>query len=344
MDVQTARDRLYRYAVIWALAFTLLGSAVMVAFKLNEAYLDTYSASFLEKTAQQEDETQTSARYNIQVEPVDRHDGQFAIPLTQTVDAQNIYMHEDFLENKLVITLKGAASCVEAGSKITIDSDLMAAVGVYRQQENVVLELYCEDTYGYALTQENGMLTVSFKPLREQYAIVSVVYIPYQTRQRLSGQDIQALDKLAQQYNMKLFMTSGLENAYSEEEVIAFANALGADFVLGVDVAEGAQTQKITTLCNTEYFIPCFGSVELAAVATESFLHAYSVPEAAVEAADAGCALVNEATVPAVYVTLSTTQSASGRPEMEYDLNRKLLNAVTQTCQQTLSAYFTDAE
>ena len=334
------QDKLYRHAVIWTIIFAVVSCAVMVIFKMNEAYFDSYSVVLLQEDNAPQEQTSV-ARYNMKVELEDKAQSELILPLTQKLSADHVTVREDFVEEKLVVTMKGAASCLESGSLVTIDSNILDAVGVYRQQEDIVLEMYCKDAYGYELSLEENQLVVSFAPLRSQYQIVSVIYVPLKDRERLVNQDMQELDKIAGAYGMKVYKTWQMQTEYSQQQVVDFANQIHADMLLGIGVEEGAGQDRIETLCNAGYFIPDFGGVDLAAVMTDSMNRVYSALEIQVMDAGEEYTLIHDASVPAAMTFYYTKQAATGRPETEYDTNRKLINALTDMYKQVLSTYFT---
>lgn len=334
------QDKLYRHAVIWTIIFAVVSCAVMVIFKMNEAYFDSYSVVLLQEDNAPQEQTSV-ARYNMKVELEDKAQSELILPLTQKLSTDHVTVREDFVEEKMVITMKGAASCLESGSLVTIDSNILDAVGVYRQQEDIVLEMYCKDTYGYELSLEENQLVVSFVPLRSQYQIVSVIYVPLKDRERLVNQDMQELDKIAGSYGMKVYKTWQMQTEYSQQQVVDFANQIHADMLLGIGVEEGAGQDRIVTLCNAGYFIPDFGGVDLAAVMTDSMNRVYSALEIQVMDAGEEYTLIHDASVPAAMTLYYTKQAATGRPETEYDMNRKLINALTDMYKQVLSTYFT---
>lgn len=334
------QDKLYRHAVIWTIIFAVVSCAVMVIFKMNEAYFDSYSVVLLQEDNAPQEQTSV-ARYNMKVELEDKAQSELILPLTQKLSADHVTVREDFVEEKLVVAMKGAASCLESGSLVTIDSNILDAVGVYRQQEDIVLEMYCKDAYGYELNLEENQLVVSFVPLRSQYQIVSVIYVPLKDRDRLVNQDMQELDKIAGAYGMKVYKTWQMQTEYSQQQVVDFANHIHADMLLGIGVEEGAGQDRIETLCNAGYFIPDFGGVDLAAVMTDSMNRVYSALEIQVMDAGEEYTLIHDASVPAAMTLYYTKQAATGRPETEYDMNRKLINALTDMYKQVLSTYFT---
>ena len=96
------------------------------------------------------------------------------IPLQEPIAAEDISIREEFIQNKYVITLSGYSENVPNRMELVSDSTIMDAVGVYRQNEDVVVEVYCRDLYDYDLTMGNGSLTVDFKEIGDSYAASAV--------------------------------------------------------------------------------------------------------------------------------------------------------------------------
>lgn len=86
----------------------------MVTFKMNEAYFDSYSVVLLQEDNAPQEQTSV-ARYNMKVELEDKAQSELILPLTQKLSADHVTVREDFVEEKLVVTMKGAASCLGSG-------------------------------------------------------------------------------------------------------------------------------------------------------------------------------------------------------------------------------------
>ena len=225
------------------------------------------------------------------------------------------------------------------------DSTIMDAVGVYRQNEDVVVEVYCGELYDYELAVGNGALTVDFKEIGDSYAASAVVWFPYTDRNRLALPEWrQSIEKFAQDNQIKLYMASDMQEEYTQEDVVSFANRIHADMVLGVQVEESSGQQSyMKGVCNTTYFIPDFNSAHLSVVMAEAFLEsvqgAVQMEMRGFEEGDDSCVLVSEATVPSAVIQISLTQKDMESVENEYKLNGKIVEALEKTMEVILQDY-----
>ena len=89
------QDKLYRHAVIWTIIFAVVSCAVMVIFKMNEAYFDSYSVVLLQEDNAPQEQTSV-ARYNMKVELEDKAQSELILPLTQKLSADHVTVREDF--------------------------------------------------------------------------------------------------------------------------------------------------------------------------------------------------------------------------------------------------------
>ena len=64
-------------------------------------------------------------------------------------------------------------------------------------REDIVLEMYCKDAYGYELSLEENQLVVSFVPLRSQYPDRICNLCSVKRQRDFVNQDMQELDKIA---------------------------------------------------------------------------------------------------------------------------------------------------
>ncbi len=181
------RNRLYGSAVRAAAVFAVAGAALMAAFKLNEDFFDASSRiGLLMESVNAAEANQSYPKINVRVQFQDINESKLVIPLAVPVADEDIAVREEFTQNKLIITLEGVSETIEDGIRLTSDSQIMDAVGVYRQNLDVVVEVYCRDMYSYAIENSGEALTVSFLPLRNDCDLVAVVYVPYEDRNRFA--------------------------------------------------------------------------------------------------------------------------------------------------------------
>lgn len=341
------RDRLYNISLKAAIVFLVLSVALMTGFKANEGFFDANSRIGLLMESIQEQEDQLSySKINVRANFQDEKGAKLVIPLAAAIDSGQVSVREEFTKNKFVVTLSNYSEYIPDGIEIVTDSSIMDAVGIYRQNTDVVVEIYCRDVYDYALVNDGGRLTLSFRGIDGNYAAKAVVWLPYEDRNRLALPEWrQSLEQFARENGLKLYMASDMYEEYTQAEVAAFANEIGADMVLGVRVeAAGAQQSYMTGVCNSDYFMPGLNSAQLAIVMAESFFEATQVSVAGFEEDGGGNPLVADAKVPSALIVLSLTPKDMESVEMTYQMNGKIVTALESTMNGVLQTYLNAEE
>lgn len=329
------RDRLYKNMVRAAAVFFAAAVVLMTAFKLNEDFFDASSRfGLLMESVNAQEENKAYPKINVKAEFDDKNESKLVIPLGALTADENIVVREEFTKNKLIITLVGASENIYDGIKLTSDSQIMDAVGIYRQNLDVVVEVYCKEMYAYVLENSGRTLTVSFLPMRNNYDAVAVVYIPFEDRNRLALPEWQqSLAKYAYEHRIRLFMASNMQEPYTQQEVMEFAETAEADVVLGIAVSTDTQTQQTTgtAICNTTYFVQGFNSTQLSVMFAEAFVTETQVKLLGFEEADERTPLVYMATRPSAMIRISQSQKDADSVEAVYKLNEKLVAAIKRT-------------
>ena len=340
------RDELYRSLQIAAVSFAVVSGVLTAGFKINEDFFDASSRiGILMESVNTQENSLMAPKLNVRTAFRDEDRSRLVIPLQEPIAVEDVSVREEFVRNKYVITLSGYSEYVPNGVELVSDSTIMDAVGVYRQNEDVVVEVYCGELYDYELAVGNGALTVDFKEIGDSYAASAVVWFPYTDRNRLALPEWrQSIEKFAQDNQIKLYMASDMQEEYTQEDVVSFANRIHADMVLGVQVEESSGQQSyMKGVCNTTYFIPDFNSAHLSVVMAEAFLEsvqgAVQMEMRGLEEGDDSCVLVSEATVPSAVIQISLTQKDMESVENEYKLNGKIVEALEKTMEVILQDY-----
>ena len=340
------RDELYRSLQIAAVSFAVVSGVLTAGFKINEDFFDASSRiGILMESVNTQENSLMAPKLNVRTAFRDEDRSRLVIPLQEPIAVEDVSVREEFVRNKYVITLSGYSEYVPNGVELVSDSTIMDAVGVYRQNEDVVVEVYCGELYDYELAVGNGALTVDFKEIGDSYAASAVVWFPYTDRNRLALPEWrQSIEKFAQDNQIKLYMASDMQEEYTQEDVVSFANRIHADMVLGVQVEESSGQQSyMKGVCNTTYFIPDFNSAHLSVGMAEAFLEsvqgAVQMEMRGFEEGDDSCVLVSEATVPSAVIQISLTQKDMESVENEYKLNGKIVEALEKTMEVILQDY-----
>lgn len=329
------RDRLYKQSAVAAVTFFIAAAALMVSFKLYEDFFDASSRfGLLMDSVNAQEENQAYPKINVKAVFDDKEEAKLVIPLDALADSTNITIHEEFTQKKLTITLKGASEEIADGIRLTSDSRIMDAVGIYRQHLDVVVEVYCKEAYSYVTQNSGETLTIHFMPLRNDYDAVAVIYIPYEDRSRLELPEWhQSLANFASDNRIRLFMASDMQEPYTQQEVSAFAEVVNADIVLGLEVSVDAAAQETTAkaICNTTYFMPDFNSAQLSVIFAEALVSKTQMNFWGFVEAQADMPLIYEATCPAAMLNISQSQKDADSVEAVYKLNERLVAVIKDT-------------
>lgn len=325
------RDRLYRGTVIAAMLFALLSICLVAGFKHFEDYLDSHGRIAVvvgaALTGQGSSPISYLSKRNFPVKIVDEPGAKLVVPFTTPIQKERISFAEEFTQDKLVITLADGSSYIEEGAVLTSDSAWTEAVGVYKHENDIAIEVYYKKPGVYEASYENGVLTVSFMPLREQYEKVIVVHTPWDDRSYLLLEEWNKnILKLQQDYKVKIYSTTAMQEKYSEEEVIDFANRVHADMVIGMSLEE-SQGMDVVTVCNLEYFIPEFGNVELAAIMEQEYALATGLQPLGVKACEDEQSWLKKSGVPTAMTQFGVLLNKRD-VEQTYALNQNMIRAL----------------
>lgn len=326
---------LYKKAQYAAIAFFALSALLVTGFKLNESFFDANSRiSFLMERLNEEQQKLLLPKLNVKANFVDEPHSRLAIRLAKPISTQNISVREEFTRNKLVITLLGASEDIGDGVDIVSDSTIMDAVGVYRQGEDVVVEVYCNDSYSWAMDNTPGTLSFSFDDIKNTYANTAVVYVPYEDKNHLVMSEWQqTLSRYAADNDLKLFLSYNMQESYTEQDVVEFANDIDADMLLGVSVYtdSGVTDESARIVCNSEYFIPDFGSTQLAIAAAEAVIEETRLSIDGFRECDDEDVLVKAAKIPAAAIEIFQPDSDAADIEEAYELNESIIETIKGT-------------
>lgn len=336
------RDKLYRLMQIISILFAAVSVVIMAGFKINEGFFDASSRIGILMESINEQENYLSApKVNVRTIFRDEKKSRLVIPLKELIADENISIREEFTQNKYVITLSGYSESIPYGMELVSDSTIMDAVGVYRQNDDIVVEVYCRDWYDCELVTSRDALTVNFKTAGEDYNASAVIWFPYDDRNRLVLPEWrQGIEKFAADNHVKLYIASDMQEEYSQEDVILFANRIRADMVLGVQVETSDKQQAgLTGICNTAYFIPDYNSAHLSVVMAETFAEVMQIGIQGFEEKGSDYVLVSEAMVPSAVIRISLTQRDIESVENAYKLNEKIAAALEKTMSNVLESY-----
>lgn len=333
--VREKRNRFYDAALRAAIAFCVVSVLIMTGFKLNEDFFDANSRiSLLMERLKAEQQKLLYPKLNVRANFIDEPSSRLAISLANPISTQNISVREEFTQNKVVVTLTGASADISDGINIVSDSQIMDAVGVYRQDTDVVVEVYCKDTYSWTLENKPNEISLTFGDIKDAYGSIAVVYLPFEDKNRLVMSEWQqSLSRFAADNSLKLFLSYNMQENYTVEDIVGFANRIDADMLLGVSVSadDSAEGESAQVVFNGTYFIPDFGSTQLAIAAAETILKETQFEVAGFRECEDSDVIVKAATIPAAFIEISQPAEDMGNVEASYKLNENIIEALKGT-------------
>lgn len=351
MDILQMRNKLYMWTTICTIIFVVMSITLMWGFKQNEAYFDTHGrigvlAENEQQAVNEENSKRLFAKRNLPVTLVDSPQSELTVPLALSLPKEQIVVREEFTQNKVVITLKNAQSHLAEGTEIISDSQIMDAVGIYKQKDDVVIEVFCKDIYAYQMTLENNTIHMQFMPLDDVYKKKVVLYIPNEDRNRFVSEEWKKeLDTMMNNQGMKIFVSAFMQETYKEEEVIAFANMIRADAVLGIKfMQDDTDSRRLETVCNAQYFIPEFNSLHAALVMEDIFATEMGMVSKGIREYNDTELLIRQAKIPAAQVIMLLPKSKQMSLEEEYTFHHVIMKAVKETVEEIDKLYLTQEQ
>ena len=328
------------------IVFVIISCVLMICFKCFEDYFDSHGRLALaaEAALAKQDSMlkEDVKKKNFPVTIVDEPKSQLQVPFSTQVTKELISITEEFAQNKIVITLKEGTSYMKEGIALTCDSMWTEAIGVYKSDTNVVVEVYCNEACGYEVLYEKTGITLSFLPIEEQYSTILVLYTPWENREKLLQNEWQqTIQKLENTYSLKIYSALAMQEEYQPTDVIRFANEVRADAVIGMEFVDAGET-CVRTICNPKYYIPQFGNVELATILEQEFAKKTGFEAEGVRACE------DEDWIKQSKVPFAVTQillPIDGQSiEEAYTLNQSMQEAVQTIVKEVTQTYFVSNE
>lgn len=199
------------------------------------------------------------------------------VPLPKNCGAEDITIENHYMDKELCIIVNGAEEEFYKENAISGNRDEVSR-GVYEKtREGIRLNFMLTGIFECRTILENNDLYIDFSGPRENYDRIVVIDPACGgedtgvTAEGLSEKDInlgvaQKLKERLDKTDIKVYYTRMDDVNPDEDSRVELANETKADMYirLQVDSDESSSTYGTTTVYNGDYFIPGFGSVELA--------------------------------------------------------------------------------
>lgn len=244
----------------------------------------------------------------------------FCIPLPDSIRAEDVTVENRYMDKEIWVRLKERAG--EDGYEAFYREQ-----GVYGKRDAVVdgyfegsgdtffLKFRLTDIYEHQSIFEDNKLYIDFAPPKEVYDRIIVIDPAYGAEEtgavsgEVQGKEVtleiaRALKKLLDETDIKVYYTRMDDSCPSDESRVELANTAKADLLIRIEVNEDKDSKIYGTeaVYNSSFFIPGFGSVELADLLEREVVTAISGKVNGLVESDKKDTVINNATVPAAAI------------------------------------------
>ena len=199
------------------------------------------------------------------------------IPLPEDCKADKIVIENHYMDKELWITVAGAEEDFYGVNAVSGNREMITE-GIYERAENgVKIRFRLTGIYEYRTILENNSLYISFLSPREMYDKIVVIdpacgglnagyTVEGMNEKEINLQIARKLKEKLDSGSIKAYYTRMDDVNPGEEERVYLANETKADMYIRIQVNadEDAGIYGAQAVYNGDYFIPGFGSIELA--------------------------------------------------------------------------------
>ena len=243
----------------------------------------------------------------------------FCIPLPENVRAEDVTVENHYMDRELWLSIEprdmtGLDSFYENNS-VYGNSESVVEGHFDVEKERVCLQFKLTDVYEYHSIFEDNTLYVDFMAPKEAYDKIIVIDPAYGlddtgvSIETVSAKDItleiaKALKAKLDETELKVYYTRMDDSNPDEENRVNLAAATKADMLIRIEVggAESSKEYGTEAVYNSRFFIPGFGSVELADLLEREVVTAISGKANGLLEADEDDVVICDATVPAAAI------------------------------------------
>lgn len=247
--------------------------------------------------------------------------GSFNIPLPKGIRAEHVIMENRYMDRELRLFVQGAKEAFYTENAISGDISPVLSGQSEVQEDGILLKFSMERVYEYRSTLNGSTLTIEWYRPEELFDFV-VVLDPAGSEGQDTAQDAELTLQIARRVQRKfalpdvrLYCTRTENGSVTADERVSLTEEVGADLFIRLSVSRSENDTEIygvTGIYEDEFFIPDFGSPELADLLTREVTIAASNRALGLTAA-AEDSILKQLTLPAAEISvgwLSNTQEA----------------------------------
>lgn len=311
------QSNLMKKAAIWCIAFFVLSmGAILYLSKEKVITISDVAQDEVQDAGETVQEMRPEQEKRVLTFVLGESDTSYLrIPIPAGSKAESVVVENHYMDQELWVLIKDAEEAFYTDNAISGNRETVVE-GLYEQTaEGVMLKFRLTGIFEYRTILENDDLYVSFLSPREMYDKIVVI------DPACGGMNLGFLSGEISEKNINLEIArklkakldeSGIKAYYtrmddvnpSEENRALLANETKADMYIRIEVdsKEEAALYGTTTLYNGDYFIPGFGSVELADYLEREVVTSIKGKALGLEEAGAEAYTLRHVTVPAATI------------------------------------------
>lgn len=307
--------KLMKKTVLFGLLFTIISMTVILYAASNKVIVITDVAQDEVQTAENKKMENEEKRKPLTFAEGSKKTNYLCIPLKDGIKAESVSIENHYMDNELWIAFDGNYMEFYENNAVTGNKDRIES-GYYEAEGNITrLKFLLTGVYEYRSILEENNLYIEFVSPKEMYGKI-VVIDPAGGGSNfgaVSGELVEKditleiarrLKEKLDATDMKVYYTRMEDIHISEEKRVSIANRTNADMLIRIEVGEEEDSTiyGTETVYNEDFFIPGFGSIELADLLEKEVVTSISGKAAGLVAAEEDEYVLREATVPVAAV------------------------------------------
>lgn len=317
------QNKLMKVTAVYCILFVVTAMCAMLYYSANKIIVvaDVAQDEVI-RSAQEKQETSPVAvvdKNHINVDRETQNTNYFCIPMPDTVNAEEVTLENHYMDQELWVSIQSKNmdgyeafyenNSVYGNSKNVLDGHFEVT------SDRTYLRFALTGVYEYRSIFENQILYVEFVPSKEVYEKIIVVDPAYGagengvTAEGVFSKDItlevaKVLKTKFDETDIKVYYTRMDDSNPAAQNRVNLAAATKADMLIRIEV-NGDENSKVygtEAVYNSRYFIPGFGSIELADILEREVVTAISGKANGLVEATIQDEVINEATVPAAAI------------------------------------------
>lgn len=318
-------DKLMKKTAVYCLVFVLTAMGVMLYYSANKIVVvadvaqDEVAQNADNSTGTSANTTTVEDKNHINIDRSSQNTNYFCIPMPEDVRVEEVTIENHYMDRELWVSIEpedmdGRDEFYEENGVYGNCTDVLT--GHFEvEKERICLQFELTDVYEYHSIFEDNTLYIEFMTPKEAYDKIIVIDPAYGLNDigvavnGINAKDItleiaKALKAKLDETDIKVYYTRMDDSNPSTERRVELAADTKADMMIRIEVG-GAQSSKqygTEAVYNSRFFIPGFGSVELADILEREVVTAISGKANGLIEASEEDAVISDATVPAATI------------------------------------------